>query len=242
MTPSPAVCGCSLSERDCGVPDPVPTSKLPKSSDPAVILKQLTIVPVHFTVARAVLVAHHYLHSIAAGTQLCFGVFVRNSLMGAITLGAGPFLAYQLVDQAGQNDCLTLTRFWLDDRLPRNSESKALGILLKALKTNTRLKFLVSYADPTLGHVGTIYEATNWVYTGLSQATPVYSLGDGKLHHSRSLAHAFGTHSVPYLKELMVPIGVVIQPGKHRYLYFLDPSWRSRLLAPVLPYPKKVTP
>jgi hypothetical protein len=27
--------------------------------------------------------------------------------------------------------------------------------------------------------------------------------------------------------------------AKHRYIYFLDDSWRTRLLVPVLPYPKK---
>jgi len=30
----------------------------------------------------------------------------------------------------------------------------------------------------------------------------------------------------------------VSQAAKHRYLYFLDPEWHSRLSIPVLPYPK----
>ncbi len=36
------------------------------------------------------------------------------------------------------------------------------------------LKFLAAYADPTAGHLGTIYQATNWLYTRLSEASPLF--------------------------------------------------------------------
>ena len=113
-----------------------------------------------------------------------------------------------------------------------------LGAVLRALKQHTSLKFLLIYADPAQGHVGTIYQATNWLYTGLSDAMPLYDLGDGRLRHSRSLSHAYGTHSMRYFANHGVEVGVVRQSRKHRYLYVLDPTWRQRLLAPVLPYPK----
>lgn len=96
----------------------------------------------------------------------------------------------------------------------------------------------MSYADPTQGHRGVIYQATNWLYTGLSQGTPLYDIGDGKLYHSRTLSQIYGTHSVEYLRRQGVPIRLVPQQGKHRYLYFLDPSWRDQLKVPVMSYPK----
>ena len=113
-----------------------------------------------------------------------------------------------------------------------------LGAVLRALKQHTSLKFLLTYADPAKGHVGIIYQASNWLYSGPSDAMPLYDLGDGRLRHSRSLSHAYGTHSVKHFARHGVPIRVVKQTRKHRYLYFLDPTWRQRLLAPVLPYPK----
>ncbi len=39
---------------------------------------------------------------------------------------------------------------------------------------------------------------------------PLYDLGDGRLRHSRSLSHLFGTHSVRYFAERGVPIKVVM--------------------------------
>jgi hypothetical protein len=189
--------------------------------------------------AKEILEHHHYLHSLPGGTMLCFGVFCGQRLMGALTLGAGPTLAYSLVEGAKPEDCLTLTRLWLSDELPPNSESRVIGIVLRALKKNTTLKFLISYADPSQGHLGTIYQATGWLYNGLSSAMPLYDMGDGIQRHSRSVSHAFGSHSTKYFAEHGINVKLIAQSQKHRYLYFLDPQWRTRLKGPVLNYPKK---
>ena len=128
---------------------------------------------------------------------------------------------------------------WISDELPGNSESRALGIMKRSLRKYTNLKFLITYADPSAGHAGVVYQAANWLYTGLSQPMPLYDIGDGVLRHSRSLAHAYGSHSVPFLESRGVEVTVAEQPAKHRYVCFLDPTWRSRLRVPVLAYPKR---
>ena len=94
------------------------------------------------------LVREHYTHSAAVGTQLAFGAFVDLRLLGVLTLGVGPYNTYRLVDGASPSGCLTLSRLWLDDELPANSESRVLGVMLRALKRSTNLKFLISYSDP----------------------------------------------------------------------------------------------
>ena len=216
----------------------VPFQGAAAGSSPSPALQEILLCLIPIRLARDLLVRYHYLHSLSGGTCLAFGVFVGNRLLGALTLGAGPSNAYALVQGAVPDDCLTLTRLWLSDELPGNSESRVLGLVLGYLRRHTSLKFLVSYADPAQGHQGTIYQATNWVYTGLSQATPLYDLGDGKPRHSRSLSHALGTHSVKYLRARGVPVRLVPQQAKHRYLYFLDRGWQDQLRAPVVPYPK----
>lgn len=107
--------------------------------------------------AREMLVRYHYLHSLPGGTKLALGVFIGERLLGAVTLGVGPFLGYCLVEGAKPEDCITLTRLWLSDELPKNSESRVLGIILRGLSKNTGLKFVLSYTDPAAGHIGTIY-------------------------------------------------------------------------------------
>jgi hypothetical protein len=205
---------------------------------PTPALQSFIVKPIPFIVAKPLLVLEHYLHSFPGGTKLAYGAFAGSRLLGALSLGAGATNAYSLVDSSSPDDCLTLTRLWLSDELPNNSESRFIGVVLRCLKKHTSLKFLVSYADPARGHVGTIYQTTGWVYTGLSQATPLYDIGDGRTRHSRSLSHAFGTHGLAYFKSHGMDVKLVPQQPKHRYVYFLDSSWRSRVKPPVLAYPK----
>ncbi|MFC1917204.1 DNA methyltransferase [Chloroflexota bacterium] len=208
-------------------------------SSPSLALQDIKVQPIPFVVARRIMVKHHYLHSLPGGTKLVFGAFLDSRLWGAITFGAGPQNAYQMVQDATQDDCLTLTRLWLSDELPPNSESRIIGIALRALKKSTRVKFLISYADPTQGHVGTIYQATGWLYTGLSEAMPMFDLGDGVARHSRTLSHSFGSHSIKHFESCGVKVKVIPQSRKHRYIYFLDKSYQGKLKTLVLPYPKK---
>ena len=207
-------------------------------SNPTSSLHRIQVSPIPSKVARIILEKHHYLHSWPGGTMLSFGVFLDHELHGTLTLGAGPTQAYRLVDEARPDDCMTLTRLWLSDQLPRNSESRVIGVAIRNLKKHTSLKFLISYADPSQGHMGTIYQATGWVYTGLSSAMPLYDLGDGKVRHCRSLSHAYGTHSIKHFADHGVTVNLIPQTAKHRYIYFLDPSWFSRIATPILPYPK----
>ena len=207
---------------------------------PRAALQGLHVRPIPLRVAKELLVKEHYLHNVPGGTHLPFGVFLGLRLMGALTFGCGPANAHRLLEGASPDDCATLTRLWLSDLLPRNSESRILGVVTRALRTNTSLKFLVTYADPARGHTGTIYQAANWIYTGLSDATPLYSLAGGVPRHSRSFSHSFGTRSQRHFRTHGIHIELVPQQPKLRYLYFLDPRWKSRLRVPVLPYPKAI--
>ena len=194
--------------------------------------------PIPISVARKLVEQNHYLRSLPGGTQLALGVFFAGRLSGVITFGAGSYNSPSLADGATAGDCLTLTRLWLSDDLPKNSESRVLGIALKTLAKNTSLKFVVTYADPAVGHLGVIYQATNWLYVGLSKSTAYYDLGDGKLAHCLTVSGSHGSRSMKYLNDQGVFPKITFQPPKHRYVYFLDPTWRPRLKVPVLPKPE----
>jgi len=144
----------------------VPVQGAGPGSNPRAALQHLLVRPVPMLVAKKLLEREHYLHSLPGDTKFAFGVFTGQRLMGTLTFGAGPSLGYHLVEGAGIEDCLTLTRLWLSDELPRNSESRVLSVAIRALHRHTSLKFLLAYSDPAMGHVGTIYQAAGWLYTG----------------------------------------------------------------------------
>jgi hypothetical protein len=211
-------------------------------SIPSPALQSIIVRPIPQAVAKKIIVKNHYLHSLPGCTKLCFGVFSCNRLLGTITFGAGPTNAFRLVEGAKPDDCLTLTRLWLSQELLSNSESRVISISIRYLKKYTQVKFLVTYADPAQGHVGTIYQATGWLYTGLSEATPLLDLGDGIPRHSRSFSHAFGSHSIKHFTNCGINVRVIPQTQKYRYVYLLDNSFRHNLNPPVLPYPKRTNP
>jgi hypothetical protein len=208
-------------------------------SSPSAALQDIHVEPVPLRVAKAIVEENHYLHSLPGGTKLTFGAFVGNRLLGAVALGGGPYNAPSLVTGATSDDCLALTRLWLCDELPKNSESRVIGIILRSLRKHTSTKFLLSYADPSRGHIGSIYQAAGWLCTGLSEGTPLLDFGDGHARHSRSVAHIYGSHSLRHFAAHGIDVKLVPQAAKHRYVYFLDRSWQSRLLVPILPYPKR---
>ena len=208
-------------------------------SIPTPALHDLVVRPIQVGAAGALLVREHYLHSMPGGTQLAFGVFADLRLLGAATLGVGPKNGHRLVEGATPDDVITLSRLWLSDHLPANSESRVLAVVLRSLRKHTDLRFVLTYADPAAGHVGVIYQATGWLYTGLSEAMPLLDLGDGVRHHSRSLAHAYGTHSRRHFARHGVTVQLIEQAAKFRYVFPLDPTVRDRLTVPVLPYPKR---
>jgi hypothetical protein len=64
-----------------------------------------------------------------------------------------------------------LARLWIDDNVPRNAETWFIAQSVKIVRRRfPGLSYLVSYADPSAGHRGTIYKAANWTADGMTDA------------------------------------------------------------------------
>jgi hypothetical protein len=187
---------------------------------------------------REIIECKHYLHSMPAVTRQCFGVYLDDSLEGAVVFTSGPRHGYKLLQAAKPQDVSVLARLWLSDALPRNSESRVIGFVLRFLRRSTDWKLLLSYADPAAGHSGTIYQATGWKYLGQTAADSYISL-EGELIHPRTVYTRFGSNSLAHLRATGIPAMRQSAPGKHRYIYVLDPAWNWRLREIPQPYPRE---
>jgi len=66
-----------------------------------------------------------------------------------------------------QERTLELHRMVLLDAAPRNSPSRCLAIARRLIRRlYPDVKRLIAYADPGVGHTGTVYRAAGWQYTG----------------------------------------------------------------------------
>ena len=162
--------------------------------------------------ANKIFIKNHYAHR-AVPISFAFGAYKKNqmqTLVGAMSFGkpASPSLCVGACGKENAHRIYELNRLWMSDECPKNSESRFIGWALRILKKIRPDWILVSYADTEQNHSGAIYRATNWIYTGLSDARKCgdYATEGGK--HSR--------HSIKG------DLPNVPRSRKHRYFYFFN--------------------
>lgn len=174
----------------------------------------------------------HYSGCTPSGGKLGYNVYENNEYCGVIIFsrGANNNLAkpYGLVI----GEVLELTRIALNGK--QSNVSKPLSIALKLLKRDLPLvKLIVSFADDRQSHIGTIYQATNWYYTGSLKSTPEYYY-KGKWRHQRYINSVLDT-----LKGFR---GDKRDGGKRlRYIYPIDKKLTDMCKLLSKPYPKRLS-
>jgi hypothetical protein len=167
--------------------------------------------------ARLAVIEKHYLHR-PCPISWAWGIVIDEKLRGVLTVGR-PCSRTVCEGVCGSNraaDVFELNRLWLHETLPCNSESQFIGWCLRELRKINRNMILVSYADTKpsegapKGHLGIIYQSTNWVFTGVS---------------------------APFADKVR---GEMIErSSKYRYVFFLNAADKKLLQWEVHPYPKR---
>ena len=88
----------------------------------------------------------------------------------------------------------------------RHPTSQCVAVSLKLLRRQSPgLRLVVSYADAGQGHVGTIYQATGWLYLGTSDQS--YLRIAGQVVHPRTVYDRYGRggQSVAWLRKNVDP-------------------------------------
>lgn len=151
--------------------------------------------------------------------------------------------AYNLV----QGAVLELVRVALNGK--QEQTSKAVSMSLKQLKKDVpQCRLVVSYADCDQHHLGTIYQATNWIYTGtmMQNKTDSSWVIKGKRYHGRVISDWVksrgglrGLTREQFLKKYYDEDAYqYVTQGKRKYLMPLDKAMRKQIQPLSKPYPK----
>jgi hypothetical protein len=171
--------------------------------------------------------------------EYSYGLYELNILIGICTFGCPPRVMNngESIFKIYRVKTFELNRLCTNEGLEKNSLSFFVSSCLKMLPKPC---CVVSYSDYTFGHNGYIYQATNWIYTGLNQIHEREWFLEGKEIHQRTLSGKGLTSA----KE-KVKIGMVAgdYTKKHRYFKFLGNknqvnSMRTDLIFKIEPYPK----
>lgn len=160
----------------------------------------------------AVVLTHHYLKRMPAGIMDCFAIIDSNNFM--TVLGAAVFTNGRI---QYEGRFLEFSRLWLDDSMPKNSESRFVGHLLRTLaKKYPTYEGVVTWADPKQGHSGALYRACNFAYDGKSRPT--------KRYRSKSSGRNVYQRTVVVQSDFQE---IASDGGKHRYVYYFDKRRRE---------------
>jgi hypothetical protein len=191
--------------------------------------------------ANDLIIKNHYSGTVAKGVVYHLGIFVEHRLLGVAQFGYGirPKDTCRWVSETNSDEYLELNRLWISDELGMNAESKSISLCLKWVKKhNPKLKWIISFADGMMGKVGTIYQATNFIYTGFRKDGGIWLTKEGERLHSVSIWHKHGTINRGVLEGIYGKPLYKVFGGQHRYFYFYDRKLIKKLTIEQLPYPK----
>jgi len=154
-----------------------------------------------------------------------YGLFLNNELVGIVSYGspASPSLCVGIAGLNNKSIVLELNRLVLK----YNKKNEASMLVGKSLQLLPKPKIIVSYADTNQDHVGFIYQATNFYFTGTSKPRTDMAGKNGK--HSR---HHLGDKTKR-----------IFRSAKHRYVFIIGNKKEKKnlfkqLKYPILDYPK----
>lgn len=189
----------------------------------------------------------HYAKAVPVNT---IGYNVYNNSdewCGVVVFGSGANNNIGTEYQQVTGGVLELVRVALNGK--QECTSQAVAMSLKQLKKDCPLcRLVVSYADIDQSHLGTIYQATNWVFVGnkLENSTDSSWIINGKRYHGRIISdwvkEKGGLHGLSrkeFLQKYYDKNAVeFVTKGKRKYLFPLDKAMKKQIEPLRKPYPK----
>jgi hypothetical protein len=175
----------------------------------------------------------HYARRMPPPIKYCFGLYEGLLLKGVCAYSSS--MAINLQKNINY-DLIELSRLIIDQTCQKNSLSWFLGKTIKLLPSPL---IIISFADVSQNHHGYIYQATNWIYTGLSEPHNDYCIKGLEHLHSKSIMEKSKgqENRVEWLKKTYGDrFYIEARPRKHRYFYFVGDKRDKKKMMKELPY------
>jgi hypothetical protein len=159
-------------------------------------------------------------------TDYCFKLLdADRNMIGAMIYGKIAMANVWKKYAEKETDLIELKRLCCIDNTPKNTESFFIGHTLRWLKKNTDIKTVISYADMTYSHEGTIYKASNFIHNGMTAKGKVI-MYNGKRYHDKTIRTKYKGELKPFaveIKKALINGGAeyIDTLGKHIYMYQL---------------------
>lgn len=160
----------------------------------------------------------HYAHRLPS-ISYAYGLFDGEEMIGCCTYGspASPSLVKGICGGQFMKNIIELNRLVLR----YNRKNEASYLVSKSLALLPRPKVVVSYADTAQKHVGIVYQATNFLFTGTTKPRTDIDTGEKHSRHYEGITD--------YSKRKY-------RSAKHRYVIFLGSKVECKRMKKALKY------
>ncbi len=174
------------------------------------------------------LLEKHYAHRLPMAIEYSFGLYKNKILNGVCVFGpTAPTVPITIFGEIKKYKVRELTRLVVNDNLGKNVLSYFVS---NSIKLMPKPLCLISFADENMNHHGYIYQATNWIYTGVGGNKHNWINSNGEKIHSLTIYDRMKAGNYinedDYLKDNNIK-KVEAEP-KHRYLYFVGTKKEKR--------------
>jgi hypothetical protein len=168
-----------------------------------------------------------------------FGLYVDGVLKGVVTYGipASPALCMGICGKEYSDKVLELNRLCLME----NNKNESSFLVSHSIQLLPKPTIVVSYADTSQGHVGYVYQATNFLYTGLSANRVDWTIKGMEHKHSKTISDGMTLESIK--EKYGDNFYYTERSRKHRYIFFHGSKTDKKIMRKLLkynvePYPK----
>lgn len=165
---------------------------------------------------------HHYLHTLCRGTSVC-AVLRIDSIIHGVALFGIPVGINVKQCYSPDKPLLELKRFVLHDT-PTNTASWFMARCIRHIHSTTNIANIISYADPSAGHEGIIYRASNFAYLGKQKYSPgyVFTIGRRSIHQRNAYQKGTATYDLVQAARAAGKLKKKVLKPKHIYLYQIN--------------------
>lgn len=195
----------------------------------------LKVLPINSFEVEPWLLQKHYAKRMCP-ISYAFGLYDNETLIGVVTYGVPSSSALRVGICGSEyiDSVIELNRLCCDSQ--KNMASLLVG---RSLQMLPKPLIVVSYADTEQGHVGYVYQATNFIYTGLSakrtdwkvkgmehlHGATIADMSRGQENRADWMRGKFGDDF--YLQD---------RSRKHRYIFFLGNKNNKQTMIKALKY------
>jgi len=180
----------------------------------------------------------HYAHRMPS-ISYAFGLFDNDELIGVCTYGkpASYTLCNGVCGKENSKYVWELNRLVLK----YNRQNEASYFISRTLKMLPKPMIIVSYADEEQNHRGIIYQATNFIYTGVSPKQKYYKLKTTE--ETKGYRRRARMSKEKIVKEYGIDfVQEYFSSNKYRYVYFIGSKVEKKRFKKALKYKVLLTP